>query len=360
MVPSADLAYRPDHVIAPGATLRDRLAEIDVSQAELALRAGLSPKHVNQIVQGQASITPETALILERVTGTPARIWSALESRYRQAKMREQARTLSPEDVAWVDSLPTASLQKMGYLPSAIPRGELFEALLSFFGVADRAAWERLWLQPVASFKRATAFKSDGPIVATWLRLGELDARDIKTASFNASDFRAALSHIRGLTRAADFSAELVAACAKAGVALVFVREIGGERASGASRWLSASRALIQLSDRYKREDHFWFAFFHEAAHVLLHSKKQTFIHDGSEDPRLEGEANRFASDVLIPRSQAHRLPHLTTTSDVLLFADEIGIAPGIVVGRLQHDHFWSWKRGNDLRAPVRIVSSDR
>jgi len=54
--------FRPDYAIPPGDTLRDRLAEMNLSQAELAARAGLSTKHVNQIMQGIAPITLETAI----------------------------------------------------------------------------------------------------------------------------------------------------------------------------------------------------------------------------------------------------------------------------------------------------------
>lgn len=49
-------------------------------------------------------------------------------------------------------------------------------------------------------------------------------------------------------------------------------------RANGATRWISPSKAVIQLSLRYKWEDIFWFTFFHEAGHVVLHQKKQVFV----------------------------------------------------------------------------------
>ena len=82
-----------------------------------------------------------------------------------------------------------------------------------------------------------------------------------------------------------------------------------GARASGASRWVSPSKAIIQLSLRYRWEDHFWFSFFHEGAHVYLHGKRQAFIDlptaredGGVADGELEAEANRFAADILIPR----------------------------------------------------------
>jgi HTH-type transcriptional regulator/antitoxin HigA len=118
----------------------------------------------------------------------------------------------------------------------------------------------------------------------------------------------------------------------------------------------SPTRAVIALSDRYKRDDYFWFAFFHEAAHLLLHSKKETFVDDGSDDDILEDEANKFARDFLIPPDQAARLATLRTDADVNRFAADIGVAPGIVVGRLQYDKLWEYNRGQKLKRPLEIV----
>lgn len=356
MSPAIRHPFRPDYAIPPGVTLRDRLEEIDVSQADLAARSGFSTKHINQMLQGIAPITHETALILERVTGRPAAFWNTLEANYREALLRAKQRAISPEDDKWLRSIPTKALQERGVLPTGVTRGQLFEATLDLFGVADRAAWDRLWSRPVASFKRTKAFKSHPGAVAAWLRLGQLEARKVETtADYSASAFRKALKAIRTLTRDLD-SDRLVEICAAAGVAVVFVREIEGSRISGATWWATPTRAVIALSDRYKMDDSFWFSFFHEAAHVLLHSKKATFIDDGSDSDELEDEANKFAAETLIPPELARLLPTLSTTADVKQFAKRLGIAPGIVVGRLHYDGLWEWRKGNDLRRHIHIV----
>jgi HTH-type transcriptional regulator/antitoxin HigA len=253
---------------------------------------------------------------------------------------------------------PIKELQRRERIPAVKDRPTLYDALLTFFGVADRQAWERVWLRPVASFKRSKAFRSDPASVATWLRLGQIDVRSIDAVRYEAAKFRDALQHARRLTCAQQFSEDLVGVCASAGVALVFVPEIGKSRVSGAAWWANPTRAVIQLSDRYKHEDNFWFAFFHEAAHILLHSKRDTFIDDGSEDTDLETEANRFAANTLIPASAARELPGLGTETDVEGFAARVGISPGIVVGRLHNDGLWDWRKGNQLRRHVEIVDA--
>jgi HTH-type transcriptional regulator/antitoxin HigA len=348
--------YRPDYAVAPGETLRRQLLAINVSQTDLASRTGLSTKHINQIMQGVAPVTHETALMLERVTGLPAGVWNRLEAAYRVALMRAKDQELSRPDMECITMLAVKELQRRGRLPSVSDKARIYDALLAYFGVADREAWERIWLRPVASFKRSNAFRSDPGSVAAWLRLGQIAVRSMPTAPYSTSGFREALQTARGLTRASEFSDELLESCAAAGVAVVFIPEIGKSRVSGAAWWANPARAVIQLSDRYKHEDNFWFSFFHEAAHILLHSKKETFIDDGSSADELESEANSFATNTLIPATAAPDLTTLTTDADVEAFADLVGVSPGIVVGRLHNDGLWGWRKGNDLRRGLRIT----
>lgn len=350
--------FQPDYAIPPGETLRDRLSEIFLSQTELAARAGLSTKHISQIMQGIAPITLETAIALDRITGVPARVWNRLEADYREARLRSTPPVLSDEDKAWLKSLPINELKKRGCIPAEKDELRLFDAVLSFFGVADRAAYERVWKAPVASFRRSGAYKSSPGAVISWLRIAQLAAQEAKVEPYSASAFRKVLRQIRTLTKDGDPNG-IVEMCASAGVVVVFVSEVKGCRISGAAWWASPTRAVIALSDRYKQDDRFWFSFFHEAAHILLHSKKETFVDDGSDNDVIEKEANDFAADFLIPPEHKKRMFQFTTEHEVEDFADAIGIAPGIVVGRLQHEHKWDWRQGNRLKRGLRIVDDD-
>lgn len=350
-------AFRPDYAVPPGETLRERLAELGLSQAELAARANLSTKHVNQIMQGLAPITLETAIILERITGIPASFWTRREADYREGLLRSKPRELSADDEKWLKSLPIKELQKRARIPAENDHRRVFDAVLTFFGVADRQAWERIWRGPVASFRRSRAFVSDPGAVVSWLRMAQLDAQAAKARPFFAPSFRRALHEVRSLTASGDAN-RIVELCAEAGVVVVLVPELNRCRISGAAWWAGPARAVIALSDRYKKDDFFWFTFFHEAAHVLLHSKKETFVDGDSDDDLLEDEANRFAADFLIPPDRALRLRTLKTEAAVVAFAAEVGIAPGIVVGRLQHDHLWDWNQGNHLKRALHTVEA--
>src|SRR5450756_2317855 len=113
---SAGLKYLPAYPVPPGETLRDTIEAMGMSQADLSRRTGLSAKHINQIVQGTAPISPDTALALERVVGVPARFWLTLEANYQSRQTRLRERTVSDEDAAWLKSPAFKELVKRGII----------------------------------------------------------------------------------------------------------------------------------------------------------------------------------------------------------------------------------------------------
>ncbi len=100
--------------------------------------------------------------------------------------------------------------------------------------------------------------------------------------------------------------------------------------------------------------------FFHEIGHVLLHGKTDLWIegNDPSGQTAKESEANRFASNILIPPTFSNELRRLKSKSSVTDFAQKIGIAPGMVVGCLQHDGIWPQRSGNDLERNVDLANA--
>lgn len=344
--------FEPDYEVWPGKTLRETLETHGMSQAEFARRADLSTKHVNQIIQGEAPITLDTAFALELVTDVPADVWTGLETTYQAHRRRRTvAEVMTEEDRAWVHAMPVTALIKRRIIPDTQDIGLRFKALLRFFGVANRRAWEGLWETTEASFHKSAAFEQKPYPTAVWLRFAELRAAGKQAEPFDRAKFKDAAREIRDwvpepITPA--LIARMKDLLASTGVVLVIVREFEGSRASGATKWLSGDKVLIALSLRYKRDDHFWFTFFHEVAHVLLHRKRETFIdvdrgEEAETKPGQEAEADQFAANVLIPREFVSRLRALCTADEVGALAAELNLPPGVVVGRMQRLKVVDW-----------------
>jgi HTH-type transcriptional regulator/antitoxin HigA len=345
--------YAPDSVLPPGETLRETLEALHMSQAELSQRTGLSTKHINQIVQGVAVLSHDTAIALEKATGVPARLWNALEANYRDFLARKRERDQLADQTTWLRQIPVTVLRKMGIITAALAdEPGTLQQVLRFFGVASISAWELVWSKPVADFRQSQAFDVDAGALATWLRLGELAAQQIHCAPFDREKLREFVPRLRALTvePLEHFLPEMARLCSQAGVAVVIIPEITGCRASGATRWLSPHKAMLQLSCRHKRNDHLWFSFFHELGHILLHGKRDQFIEDDAQtqDPK-ELEADRFAANTLIPAQRATELGSLKSLVAIQDFAERIGVAPGIVVGRLQHEGVIGFHVGHGL-----------
>lgn len=357
---STSLGYAPDIVLPPGETLAEVLEEAGMTQAALAKRTGLSTKHVNQIINGAVSITPESALLLERATGVSARVWNNLEVAYREHRTRELDAASLMEDVGWLDVLPIRELIKREWIPSSKDPLQLLQSVCLFFGVANRSAWEALWQKPTA-YRTSKAFTSDPGAVAAWLRIGEIRAAGIECAPYDRAALTELLDDLRRLTCEPDpevWHPTLVDMCASVGVAVVLEPEIKGARINGAARWLTPDKALVQLSLRHSWNDIFWFTFFHEIGHLLMHSKKDTFLNDPGAHSGVEQEADGFAGQLLIPRASEAELASVTTVAEARSLADRLGVAPGIVVGRLQHDGRWPYNRGNDLKQRFVVPAS--
>lgn len=344
--------YEPDLVLPPGETLLEVLTERGMTQSELAERTGLSAKHINQIVKGQAPITPDTALLLENTTGVAARVWSNLEVAYRERESREDQAERLEADLGWLDELPVNELARRGWVEKGATPIDRLRSVCQFFGVADRTAWNAVWHKPTA-YRTSKAFTSHPGAVAAWLRIGEIRATSMDCAPFDREALNGAIPDMRALTcvrQPSSWWPTLTGLCSEAGVAVVAEPEIKGARINGAARWLTPTKAMVQLSLRHRWSDIFWFTFFHELGHLLMHSKKEMFINDVGAHSGVEQEADAFASQILIPRSAEPDLSRLDTSQEVEEFADRIGIAPGIVVGRLQHEDRWPYNRGNELK----------
>ena len=354
MVSKIENRFKPDYAVPPGVTLAETLEALGMSQADLAARTGRPKKTINEIVKGKAAITPETALQFERVMGVPASFWNNLERDYRETLVRLEEHQHLQKYGDWLGQIPLKAMIKQGWVEAFDDKVQQIQAVCRFLGVASPEQWQNMQRGAAVAFRQSRAFKSDPGAVAAWLRKGELQAQQIECAPYRATRFKAVLSDVRALTVESPdiFAPQLAEQCASAGVAVVFVPELPKLRASGATRWLTPNKALIQLSLRYKTDDQVWFTFFHEAGHILLHGKRDVFLEGDDAHGDKEHEANKFAADTLIPPAELAQFMKGGDYGEAAIrhLASKVGIAPGIVAGRLQHEGKLEWNECNDLK----------
>ena len=347
--------FQPDYAVSPGEVLSVELELRGMTQQELAKRTGLTPKHIISILKAKSAITPETAIKLERALGMPVEYWLNLEAHYQEILARVAEETQLERDLDWLTRIPISAMAKLGWIEKIRDKKLQLIEVLRFFGIASVGQWDDMWPRLNVAYRQNQTHEVFPEAVSAWLRQGELDASSISCSPYNKARFIEALNEIRSLTTEdpAHFVPAMQELCAMAGVAVVFVPALPKTGVSGATRWLNKDKAIIQLSLRYKSDDHLWFTFFHEAGHILLHGKKELFL-EGSNgrDQEKEHEANSFAESVLIPQKSFSLFIADRNFSKAVIgkFAKEVGIAPGIVVGQLQHRGVLDVRFCNDLK----------
>lgn len=351
------MSFEPFWASPPGDTISDLMVKRSISRAHLARELRLEPTRLDSLLTGGASIGHDLATKLEQTFGVSSAFWLA-----RQRNYEEDLERIGPSDSAelraWSKEVPVRQLINMGWLSEGASRAATIEACLRFFEVPNVKCFNIKYSDILTSayFRTSPAYSQVPAAVCAWLRKGEIESDRIGCSPWDSGGFLDCLSNIRKLSRFSNpgkFIPPLQEMCAAVGVAVVIVRSPEGCRASGAAYRVANDKMVIQLSFRYLTDDHFWFSFFHEAGHLILHRERSLFLEGLPDDEfEYENEANQFADSVLLPpmaRAQMCALPRNMIA--VAKFAKKIGISAGIVVGQMQHAGLIPRSHMNRLKA---------
>ena len=368
------LEFDPDWVISPGQIIDAYLEHLDMTRKEFSRKTGFTLKFVNNIIDNGGKIEPLVAFNFERVLGGVA-AETLLEFEYRYqfhlARLDEIVEAKQHRD--WLKLFPIDNLVARGTLKKPKSLAEKFTKVLQFFWVSSVEIWEEQYQSMKIRYRHAKSFNNDFYCLATWLRLGEIFAKhkyledkdnnyyngtELRYKKYKSSKFERKMSKLRALTRLplSEAITKLEGTCGWAGVILVVVAPVPKISVSGAAFWVNPKRPVIQLNTNHKTEDEFWITFFHEAAHILLHNPNNIFI-DGirSDDEQIEQQANDWSNSILIPKQAWEKFINVGKfgATEVNNFADKIGIAPGIVVDRLQHTQLIKPRQLNQLKVKI-------
>lgn len=352
-----DQAPKPlehDYGVTPGEIIRFELRARGLTQADLAVRASVSAKHLNQVIQDAVPLSADTAMRLERTLGIPATVLTQADAINQTNKQRDKLRKTLTDHRAWFAKFPSTALMKLKITTATSTLEAQIENLLVYLGVADPDAFDAVYGEGVLSFRRAQRWKADPYATALWLRSAELRAEVLEVQPYNKTAFTDLLRELPELTLRpiAEAFPILQARCAEVGVAVVYNPGIDGTRTSAAVRWLGPERPVIALSERGQFEDSLWFSFFHEAGHIALHPRRKSVIElDGADnEDGAETDANNFAKKTIL-RGRERALTELNTREDIEAFSKELGIHPGLAasIRAYEMDKF-AWRLASGLR----------
>ncbi len=358
--------YIPDKVFPPGFTLKEKLEEMGMSQKEFALRTGKPEKTITAIINGDSAITKETAIKFENVTKIPAHFWISKQTAYDEYLAREKSKNTIEEALEWAKTFPYAKMAAYGWVPKTRNLNEKAKNLLTFFRIAQHQAWENIFIKQElkVAFRISLSFSQEAPAISAWLQQGYNKALEIEVPKYNRKVFLQNLKKIKKIMaeQPDNFFEQLQKLCLQAGVIVLHTPNLPKAPIHGSTRWINET-PLIQLSARYKQNDRFWFTFFHEAAHILLHGKKYIALETANTDNHdieKEKEADEFAENMILNKNQEQEILENLPLSDeqIIYFAQKFETHPAMIIGRLQHLGYLPYSQGHHFIKPV-IFSED-
>jgi len=343
--------FRVVYAFHPGTTLREKLDEMGMSVKEFAVRTSKPEKTINAVLVGDSSLTPDMAVAFEQITMIPAHMWLNIQRNYDEymARQKREAMLKDVETITWAKCFPYPIMAKLGWVPATRSISEKITNLFSFFKITTASAWTNLFLKQAlkSEFRLSLSGSKDPHAISAWLRQGEILASNIQTKnSYSAERLKEKLPQMLKLVQLqpADFDVQLKELCSEVGVKFIYINHISHAPVNGCARWIDDA-PCIQMTDRQKRNDIFWFSFFHEIGHILLHGKKDVFLEDieyQNQQKEKEMEANAFASDILLDKKKEQIIIReiqggKNTSGLIIQLADQFQTHPAIIVGRLQH-----------------------
>jgi len=342
-----EISDAKEMISPPGDTLAETIEFKGISQTELATRMNRPVKTINEIIKGKAAITSETAIQLEHVLGIEAKFWLEREKNYRlELAEIEEAETLLKNN-EWLNSFPLKEMKKLQWLDfenNAVSRGN---ALLVFFGVANFTAYTETYFKTVyaSAYRMSTSNQKNPYAVSAWLRQGEHQADRLTAQPYNEAQFKTVLEEMKRvmIEQPVDFFAKIQIQCLQAGVKVVHTPNLPQTNLYGSTRWLNDT-PLIQLSNMFKRNDSFWFTFFHEAGHIILHGKRDVFVEGFEYSPEeqiKEEEANEFAKKIMLNKKDEETIKQNLPLdkNKIENFATQFNTHPAVIVGRLAREN---------------------
>lgn len=353
--------YFPSIVFHPGETLAEKLEEMEMGPKEFALRTGKPEKTIIAVLKGESSITPDMAVQFENVTKIPARFWMNHQRSYDEYLAREKRKAAIDAAVPWAKKFPIADMIKKGWLPPVRTIQEKTMELLTFFAFSHHTGWEDYYFkqQLKVAFRISLAQTKEPYAISAWLRKGRLQAAELEANDYSEKKFKEALPEIKSImARHPDgFFKQLQSICLEAGVKVVHTPCINKAPINGSTHWQNDT-PVIQLTGRYNRNDSFWFTFFHEAGHILLHGKKDVFLENldySDKDMQKEEEADAFAIKWTLTEKEEAEILAATPLNETMIkdFARQFNTHPAIIIGRLQHKRLIPFTVGRKFITPV-------
>lgn len=339
---------RPARVVSPGQILTQELEARDWTQRDLAAIMGRPYQAVNEIINGNKQITPDTARELAYAFGTSIDFWMALEANYRLhlAEQNEKEQEIQKRSQLY-SAAPIREMIKRGWIKGSENVTTLERQVLSFFRVSNLNDA----MSKPASFRVSQNREVEIASQLAWVQRVENLAEDQEIGNFSVDRLRKAIPSILDLSKDLDSITHVPEKLMELGVHFVLLPHLPKTYLDGVAISTNEN-PIIGLTLRHDRIDSFWFTLMHELAHivsghrgVILDDTEQRI---GSANQSEEQEANQLAIKWLVDqkalRDFVEEIKPYFSKPAIEEFSAQLHRHPGIVLGQLQNQKVVEYK----------------
>lgn len=340
-----------DFIIHPGETLAEILEDRGMSQKELAIRTGVTEKHVSTVINGQKNISTSFAKKLEYALGIEAEFWINLQKNYERELLEfEEVNGISTQEIDVLKNLKEVVVKwiEYGWIEKDANPASMVLDIRKLFGISNLCDTPKMKF--VAAFRAQKKNTSTDPYVLfAWQRMCELLTENIDIADeINIELLRAKIPEIKQVMFMDEdqIPKNLTRIFAECGIAFKIVPNFKGAPVQGFIKTAENGALILCVTLRQHFADIFWFSLFHEISHVLNGDTKNAFVDFDSVSGKIEEKADEMAKDLLLdPAAYKEFIQSRKYTSSYEIdnFAEQQGVLPFIVSGRLMKEGLKRW-----------------
>lgn len=347
----------------PGIYIDKLLNSMGMSQHDLAVRTGVTDKHISTVINGTKGISASFAKKLSYVFGEKYdyNFWIEKQSEYDkyQIDLAEENNIKSDEykifdeikDVYdfYISKNPEKSLQDKGKVENIINARK-------FMQVSDLTAISKISYNAAYRAQVKKNIKVNLNVVSAWQRLCETLSEQIPVNNqLNIDLLKSKIEFIKNemFGNISNGISDLQKTFAECGIVFNVVKHFRGAPVQGFIKQINNDKLLLCLTIRGGFADRFWFTLFHEIGHIVNGDYDKRFVDFDSIDNKIEAAADEFAENTLIDKSKYEDFiqnHNYESEEEIRKFAKDINVQPFIVLGRLQNDNLLEWNQFTNLK----------
>ncbi len=356
--------YKDIVAFHPGFYIEEIIDELEMTQEEFAIRLNVSAKTISKLVNALIPLSDDIASRISIMLGINVETLINLQKTYDLKILEIEKATKLDSQKEIVKEIDYGYFVRNGILSATKNIEEKIENLCSFLKVSDLTLLKKPDL--LASFRTSVQNVTEKNIINAnvWLQTAINFGLKKTVKPFDEKNLKLSIPEIRKMTlmNPKDFLPKLERIFCDCGVAFVLLPSLKNCGVNGVVKWCD-DKVILAINDRNSYADTFWFSLFHEIGHVLQKKKNKMIINDtnlSQTSEELENDANQYARDILLSQEEYEKLlecgPYGITYEKICFFANKMGIHPGIIIGRLQHDKIIPYSRFTNKRVKYQII----